>query len=57
MKKGSDDTITVHLRLKPTKREAGFLAVDPVDPSIVRLNIPERGVSRAEGYFHYLTAD
>ena len=48
-KKGTDDNIMVYLRLKPTKKESGFLTIDDVDPSVVRLNIPERGVSRADG--------
>jgi len=45
-----DETITVHLRLKPTKKDAGYLAQDDVDPSIVRMVVPTRGVSVQEGY-------
>jgi kinesin family protein 6/9 len=47
---GGDGTILVHLRLKPTKKDAGYLGQDDVDPSIVRIHIPEKGVPRAEGY-------
>ena len=52
-KKGADDaaeTIQVHLRLRPTKKNSGYFSQDSVDESIVRLNIPERGVSRDTGY-------
>jgi len=47
---GGDETISVHLRLKPTKKVSGYLGVDDIDPTIVRVNIPERGVSREDGY-------
>lgn len=47
---GGDGTILVHLRLKPTKKDAGYLGQDDVDQSIVRIHMPEKGVSRSDGY-------
>jgi hypothetical protein len=46
----SNETISVHLRIKPTKRDAGYLVQDDIDNSIMRVNIPEKGISRADGY-------
>ena len=44
------ETIQVHLRLRPTKKPSGFIKQDDSDETIVRLKIPERGVSRESGY-------
>mmetsp|Transcript_29599 Transcript_29599/g.38147 ORF Transcript_29599/g.38147 Transcript_29599/m.38147 type:complete len:740 (+) Transcript_29599:62-2281(+) len=44
------DTISVYCRIKPTKRDAGFLKQDELENSIMRVHIPERGISRADGY-------
>ena len=46
----ADETIVVHMRIKPTKKDSGYLEQDAVDESIVRVTIPERGISKADGY-------
>eukprot|EP00614_Pseudopedinella_elastica_P019003 CAMPEP_0172649386 /NCGR_PEP_ID=MMETSP1068-20121228/241755_1 /TAXON_ID=35684 /ORGANISM="Pseudopedinella elastica, Strain CCMP716" /LENGTH=951 /DNA_ID=CAMNT_0013463735 /DNA_START=322 /DNA_END=3177 /DNA_ORIENTATION=- len=48
--KEGDETISVHLRLKPTKKDSGFLAKDDLDQEVVRVSIPERGVTKETGY-------